>query len=179
MTTKTLREIAAEGVALAEKATPGPWSTANPDDQSSMNMVLVQTGAADVEADPAWKAEDCGRVVAITLLQDPRYADHDSELWDENAAMIAHAGTHYGAICAALIEAEALLREARPWVEPCVCTGAHADEQIVALLARIDAFLGGAPPVSVPRDAFSDGEPASVDFGAILRDLGPKRKGGA
>lgn len=74
-----------------KNATPGPWKVGGCDDQQNMSAVYVFSGEGPDEVYPdADLVNDRGRsVIAVTLYQYPRIADHESQLWDENAVFIA------------------------------------------------------------------------------------------
>jgi hypothetical protein len=81
MTDPTTLDAAREAVALGEKATPGPWIRGNGDFCGTV-----------FQGRPA---------VAIAWFGDPYKADPRPD-----ADFMVHAGTHYAAITAALLEAE-------------------------------------------------------------------------
>jgi hypothetical protein len=74
----------------AAAATPGPWFARFFDEVNAMNLVAVST-APDTGGHDRWPDFDHSTIVAATLVQEPRYADIADQLWDENAAFIAHA----------------------------------------------------------------------------------------
>jgi len=86
-------EQIAEIEARAAAATAGPWNTFDTDDSMCMTTVGVSTGGIEpwMELDEA--DNDHEHMIALTLLQAPRYVCHDSRLWHENANFIAHART--------------------------------------------------------------------------------------
>lgn len=92
-------QIATEGLALAGKATAGPW---------------VQRTRSDSTRVDAGNTLDDGQCVAScytsTLAPPAKQAR-------ANAALIAHAGTHYAALCSAVIE---LSRDRDEWEKTCL-----------------------------------------------------------
>lgn len=78
---------------LTAGMTPGPWFVVWTDDTCSMNAVYVGTKDRGLDHDNqiGMDGSRFGEVVAITLLQEPRLACHDSESWDANAELIAAA----------------------------------------------------------------------------------------
>lgn len=72
-------------------ATPGPWYDHNPDDDYCMNAYAVTDSHVEPDVSPDERTNDHKRIIAITLLQTPRVAAHDSHQWEENARFIAHA----------------------------------------------------------------------------------------
>ncbi|WP_406129200.1 hypothetical protein OIE52_05675 [Streptomyces canus] len=86
LTDEELSEI--EELALA--ATPGPWHVRQLDDDFAMSLVAIST-VPDTGADKRWPDFDHRKMVAATLVQQPRYVDVADERWDENANFIANA----------------------------------------------------------------------------------------
>lgn len=83
----------AELAAIQERcdgATPGPWFWDNPDDENCMNAYAVFTGRGGID-DFGPGYADHERIVAITMLQTPRYASHVAGRWEEDADFIANA----------------------------------------------------------------------------------------
>ncbi|WP_405537713.1 hypothetical protein OG787_33560 [Streptomyces sp. NBC_00075] len=74
----------------SDSATPGPWFVRQLDDREAMSLVAVST-VPDTGLGERWPDFPSAQMVALTLVQDPRYADVSDELWDENARFIAHA----------------------------------------------------------------------------------------
>lgn len=97
------RDAAAAAKARADKATPGPWKAENPDDEYCMNVMCVTTGDSYVD-DMGPQFRDYGSVVAITLLQSPRYACCESRKWDEDTYFIAAARTDIPTLATAVDE---------------------------------------------------------------------------
>jgi len=96
----------------AQAATPGPWFVQNPDDIYRMNVIAVTTGPVDDIFDlHEWEYAD--RVVALTLLQTPRYAcledKYRNHPWMHNAEFIAHARDDVPKLCQAVRELAAAL----------------------------------------------------------------------
>lgn len=91
MTTDPYAERIALITERLNRATPGPWHVENPDDDHFMNALVVVAGDEPYGNRVADDRESYGRVVAITLLQQPRYACIDDDRWDENSALISHA----------------------------------------------------------------------------------------
>jgi hypothetical protein len=86
-----------------DAASPSPWYARITDDVFSMNALYVGTHQGS-QMDKSWSRdnkpgleaggnhqEPPGRVIAITLLQQPHLADVADEKWDENTLFIAHA----------------------------------------------------------------------------------------
>ena len=74
---------------LANAATPGPWYAHNPDDDYCMNVFVVTTSKAEPDVGVDERKNDHGEVVALTLFQAPRVADHASMRWEADADFIA------------------------------------------------------------------------------------------
>lgn len=91
---------------LAAEATPGPWRMWHGDDSYAMNCYAVVSG--DGRAEYVNEEGFYRQVVAITLLQEPRYATNDSKRWDEDAAFIAACDP---STVAALVEAAKAAQE--------------------------------------------------------------------
>lgn len=74
---------------LSEKATAGPWMTWHGDDSYAMNCA----GLVNERCDHEYVDDDghAQHTVALTLLQQPRYASHVAASWDEDAAFIVAA----------------------------------------------------------------------------------------
>ena len=95
----TMPEMTPERLAEIETrcnaTTPGPWEYENIDDGMCMNADVVRTcGDGAVDDFPLdGPYEDKERIVAITLLQAPRFASIADNRWEENAQFIAHART--------------------------------------------------------------------------------------
>lgn len=121
---------AREAVALAEKATPGPW-----DEQYVYDAVRhIARNCRDINLG----GEDC------------EFA------WDryEDSPLIAHAGTHYATVARALLaahererEASELLNRARAWLA--ITDSAQAEKLVEAIDRWHDAALRGEQE---PRD---------------------------
>ena len=75
---------------LANSATPGPWYVRQLDDREAMSLVAIST-VPDTGLGERWPNFQHGQIVALTLVQDPRYASVADERWDENASFIASA----------------------------------------------------------------------------------------
>ncbi|MFK0173607.1 hypothetical protein ACIQU5_32975 [Streptomyces sp. NPDC090306] len=75
---------------LVAVTTPGPWHVRLLDDDWAMGLVAVST-LPDTGQGERWPHFDHGRIVAATLVQQPRYVDVADERWDENAQFIANA----------------------------------------------------------------------------------------
>lgn len=73
--------------ARAEKATKGPWEAMNTDDPMCMNLDFIVAG--EMEDGGFIQDYDPKDIIAITLLQYPRYASHPD--FRENQRFIAHA----------------------------------------------------------------------------------------
>ena len=103
--------------ARADAATPGPWFHVRTDDESNMCADYVGTvdrgDRHDNRRGMAPGTPRFGEVVAITLIQTPLLAAHESDLFGENAAMIAHARTDIPALVAYARELEATLANER------------------------------------------------------------------
>jgi hypothetical protein len=76
-----------------DAATPGPWYWHNPDDDVCMNVYLVTTHPYEPDDLIPGDFDDHGEVVAITLLQTPRFAGVSDHKWQENAHFIAEVRT--------------------------------------------------------------------------------------
>lgn len=87
--------------ARANAATPGPWMSFNTDDTYAMNIYGVTTSYELWACEPE-KDNGHGNIIALTLLQTPRYSCHESRLWHENTMFIAHARADIPALIAAL-----------------------------------------------------------------------------
>lgn len=72
-------------------ATPGPWFAQDTDDRMCMSLYAVTTDNREPWVDLPEKDNGHGHVVALTLLQSPRYATHGSGKYEENTTFIAHA----------------------------------------------------------------------------------------
>lgn len=96
MTEKELKAIKAR----ADTATPGPWYSFDTDDDVHMSAL----GVASMDFEPWFAMPDHGNghehVVAMTLIQSPRFACHASGKWAEDAEFIAHARTDIPALLA-------------------------------------------------------------------------------
>lgn len=129
--------------ALAEAATPGPWAVQHVDDAYAMNATYVGTGAG-AGADLLAGRAAYGQVIAITLLQEPRLACHESARWDEDAAFIVAARAAVPALVALVRDlARALVAtetQAYPDSRCPICAGAAHDPDCAVLRAR--ALLG-------------------------------------
>jgi hypothetical protein len=88
--------------ALHARCTPPPWYAHNPDDDSCMNVFAVTTRPR--EPDVGWDEaqNDHAEIVALTLFQAPRVADHETAKWQENAECIAALHNAYPALRAEL-----------------------------------------------------------------------------
>lgn len=80
----------------------GSWRVGGCDDEHNMNAVYVYSGDGPKEVYPdAGLVRDQGRsVVAVTLYQEPRIADHADGKWDANAEFIAGASEDVPALVA-------------------------------------------------------------------------------
>ena len=76
--------------ARAAAATPGPSYVNYLDDDHAMSLIAVSTNV-DTQTQPRWPGFDYKTMVAATLVQQPRYVDHEGERWEEDANFIAHA----------------------------------------------------------------------------------------
>lgn len=74
----------------ARDATAGPWSVRLLRDVEQLETVAVST-VPDTGLHEAWPAFAAWTIVALTRLQEPRFADLVDGRWQENAAFIAHA----------------------------------------------------------------------------------------
>lgn len=74
----------------ADSATSGPWFVRLLNDRKFMSLVAVSTVPGS-ESDGMANELESGNNIALTLVQDPKYAAVADELWDENANFIAHA----------------------------------------------------------------------------------------
>lgn len=74
----------------ANSATPGPWYVRQLDDRAFMSLIAISS-APDTGRGEPWPEFDAGEIVAITLVQDPRYAAVSDERWEQNAGFIASA----------------------------------------------------------------------------------------
>ena len=72
--------------------TPGPWYVRHLDDKDAMSLTAVST-TPDTGLGERWPDFDHAKIVAVTLVQEPRYADVDDERWDQKAAFNAHPPT--------------------------------------------------------------------------------------
>ena len=74
---------------LAKAATPGPWEVHNTDDAACMNtFYITENGGTDEDLDcRTGEVPHHKEIIAITLLQDPRVADHEN--FEDNAYYIA------------------------------------------------------------------------------------------
>lgn len=79
---------------------PGPWKVGHCDDERNMSAVFVYSGEGPENTYPdADLVKDAGKsVIAVTLYQQPRIADHKDELWEENADFIAGASADVPAL---------------------------------------------------------------------------------
>lgn len=84
-------------IAICEAATPGPWYPRATDGELWMNARYV-----GIDQGPGWEHDnkrgmgrdnEADKVIAITLLQAPPFADIRDEKWDENTKFIALART--------------------------------------------------------------------------------------
>lgn len=116
----TLLSIAQEGARLAEKATPGPWQwnvslrskqvylVGNPKRGCEYVMDFVRYGMDG--AAPRFRNADCLMVhsknLAVAVEGREHHADWYRTIEHPDAEFIAHAGTHYAALCRAVIDAE-------------------------------------------------------------------------
>lgn len=75
--------------ARARAATAGPWYVCYLDDDHAMNLTAVATEV--IPTGTRWPNFDPAKVVAATLVQQPRYVSHAAECWDEDADFIAQA----------------------------------------------------------------------------------------
>ena len=73
-----------------DNTTPGPWFVRELDDAAAMSMVAIST-VPDTGAGERWPNFQAEEIIALTLVQEPRYANTADERWDENASFIAHA----------------------------------------------------------------------------------------
>lgn len=96
-------EIAREALELAEKATPGPWTPCGAND-GKCSCGLVWSRPADL----------C--VTACHHIECPdeqhSYGGYKHAQLTANQHMIAHAGTHYAALCRALLAQRAVVEAA-------------------------------------------------------------------
>ncbi len=74
----------------AAAATRGPWYVNYLDDDHAMSLIVVSTNAGK-PAKARWPDFDYKKIVAATLVQQPRYVDHEAGRWEEDASFIAHA----------------------------------------------------------------------------------------
>lgn len=107
----TAAKLAAQLRELREKATPGEWYAHDTDDDVYMTAYCV-AGKREPEmgCDGPIEAE---KIIAVTLLQSPQVACHESACWEMNAHFIAYCGTHALAIAAALEEQQAEIEKLR------------------------------------------------------------------
>lgn len=91
---------------LCEAATEGPWTVFDSDDTMCMTYIGVCTDNKDPEGTDGYE-----HVIAATLLQEPRYADHHSKQWYENANFIAAARTGWPETIRELMEARKRIAE--------------------------------------------------------------------
>ena len=76
---------------LCDRATPGPWFQVNADDTHFMNLIGVATERS-VDGTRAFSdGYDSAKMIAATLVQEPRYVSCEDDRWDENAMFIAAA----------------------------------------------------------------------------------------
>ena len=102
-------------LAIHAAATPGPWFVVYTDDTHRMNAVYIGTvdrgdghdNSVGIGGDDDRSAE----IVAVTLHQLMPRIDHASQLWDENAAAIAHEHNRFPIVVRELIEARATIAE--------------------------------------------------------------------
>lgn len=90
------------------KITPPPWYADNPDDDHAMNVLLVTTDRHGV-GDLRTPFDEHGKVVAITMLQTPRFAGVADGRWCENTEFIANAPTDIDTLLAAIRERDATI----------------------------------------------------------------------
>lgn len=101
-------EIARAGLELAEKATPGPWISA---DREKDDHAYVKSLIDADDGDPIRRRAVLMSELSLMLFWPAHANNKDAEdaaveRTYANADMIAHAGTHYAALCRAVIEAE-------------------------------------------------------------------------
>lgn len=137
------------------KITPPPWYADNPDDDHAMNVLLVTTNRHGV-GDLRTPFDEYGEVVAITMLQTPRFAGVADSRWDENTEFIAHSPTDIDTLLAAIAERddtiERLTREAAMW--DVQASARHADvtalqAEVARLTAERDEANGRAERLAV------------------------------
>lgn len=107
---------------LAEAATPGPWHGWHGDDDDAMNCYGVCSEPCSHER--VDEATHAGHTIALTLLQQPRYADlsdnerygtpewHEAARWYENTRYIAAVDPQTWLATSAQARAAERLREA-------------------------------------------------------------------
>jgi hypothetical protein len=96
MSDKFTDEFIATERKLANRATPRPWEVHNTDDEYFMNVFYItkQNGPdVDFESEIPESEFPHSDILAITMIQTPRYADNiDAE---DNAIFICHATNNY------------------------------------------------------------------------------------
>jgi len=94
-------EIARAGLELAEKATPGPWRGDRWDGTVKYAVLAAPEPNASFTEETAeqW-------IEILTVDHKNGTSGFDGPQASENEALVLHAGTHYAALCRAVIEAE-------------------------------------------------------------------------
>lgn len=102
--------------ARADAATPGPWGTFDTDDEVHMCAIGVSTNGHEPWFELNASEDENGHqhVVAMTLLQSPRYACHASGKWAEDAEFIARARSDIPALLAEVERLKAELAILKP-----------------------------------------------------------------
>lgn len=140
------RALAEEAIRLAEAATPGPWHVSN-----SFDIECDTCGESPYVCDLTAEHEDGTAYQSLSM----QFCGLES-LAKPNAALVAHAGTHYATLARALLAALDREQESKSWQ---VWTQAHD-----ALTA---AGVTGEPGVVARIQSLVDGRDAAyVSFEA-------------
>ena len=107
-------EIARAGLELAEKATPGPWRGDRWDGTVKYAVLAAPEPNASFTEETAeqW-------IEILTVDHKNGTAGFDGPQASDNEALVLHAGTHYAALCRALLAQKAVV-EAAEELEDCV-----------------------------------------------------------
>lgn len=115
------REFIAQQRGIAAQATPRPWEFHNTDDQMCMNaFYITREGGPDVDLDRDI-GEDHREILAITLLQSPRYADHPQ--YEENTEYILASANYYPAALDEIERLRSALEKANDILDVWDCEG--------------------------------------------------------
>lgn len=133
------REFIAQQRGIAAQATPRPWEFHNTDDQMCMNaFYITREGGPDVDLDRDI-GEDHREILAITLLQSPRYADHPQ--YEENTEYILASANYYPAALDEIERLRTVLNDVCANLEVWNFDGSFSGEDVTHVLNFINEAL--------------------------------------